>query len=63
MEVICPDGTVVPVGTGCVLGRKHLGVAADDSISREQFRLDIVDEVPDVVQIQVLGKNGNAHAQ
>ena len=60
MDVKCPDGTTVPVGTGCVCGRKHVGAAADDSVSREQFRLDLVEGLPDVVQLKVLGQNGNA---
>jgi len=60
MQVACPDGTTVLVGTGCVFGRKHLGAAADDSISREQFKLEPVESVENVVQLQVLGRNGNA---
>ncbi|KAL0031162.1 hypothetical protein WJX77_006853 [Trebouxia sp. C0004] len=57
MELECPDGTTLPVGTGCTYGRWNLGAAADDNISREQFRLDPVDGLADVVQLQVLGRN------
>ena len=60
MDVECPNGTTVPMGTGCVCGRKHVGAAADDTVSREQFRLDLVDGLPDVVQLKVLGRNGKA---
>ena len=63
MEVECPDGSrtkVVSCDSGYVFGRKHLGAAADDSISREQFRLTLVEGVADVAQLHVLGRNGNA---
>jgi len=60
MEVECPDGTTLPVDIGCTYGRRNLGAAADDSISREQFRLEPVDGLADVVQLQILGRNGNA---
>jgi hypothetical protein len=60
MEVECPDGTTLPVGVGCTYGRRNLDAAADDSISREQFRLDPVDGLADVVQLQILGRNGDA---
>ena len=59
MEVECPDGTTLPVGLGCTYGRRNLGAAADDSISREQFRLEPVEGLADVVQLQILGRNGN----
>jgi hypothetical protein len=60
MEVECPDGTTLPVEVGCTYGRRNLDAAADDSISREQFRLDPVDGLADVVQLQILGRNGDA---
>ena len=60
MQVVCPDGCVVQVGISCVFGRQNLGCAADDSISREQFRLDVVEGVEGVMQLQVLGRNGIA---
>ena len=63
MEVECPDGSstsIVSFDSGYVFGRKHLGAAADDSISREQFRLSLVQGVADVAQLHVLGRNGNA---
>lgn len=62
MEVECPDGSRVRIAScedGHVFGRKHLGVAADDSISREQFRLSVVQGGADVAQLHVLGRNGN----
>lgn len=62
MEVECPDNSrisIVSCEEGHVFGRKHLGVAADDSISREQFRLSPVHGVADVAQLHVLGRNGN----
>lgn len=61
MEVECPDGRRIRIAScedGHVFGRKHLGVAADDSISREQFRLSLVQGVADVAQLHVLGRNG-----
>ena len=60
LEVECPDASRVALDGSCVFGRRHLGAATDDSISREQFRLDPVDGIPDVAQLQVLGRNGNA---
>ena len=63
MEVECPDGSrtsIVSCDSGHLFGRKHLGAAADDSISREQFSLSLVDGVADVAQLHVLGRNGNA---
>ena len=62
MEIECPDGSRLSLEDGCVFGRRHLGVAADDSISREQFMLNFVEGVADVAQLSVLGRNGNAHA-
>ena len=62
MQVSCPDGNKVLIGAGCVLGRRNLGAGADDSISREQFRLDPVEGITDVAHLQVLGKNGNAYS-
>ncbi len=59
MELECPDGTTLPVGLGCTYGRRNVGAAADDSISREQFRLEPVDGLANVVQLQILGRNGN----
>lgn len=60
MEVECPDGRRILVEDGCVFGRKHLGVAAEDSISKEQFRLSLVEDVADVAQLHVIGRNGIA---
>ena len=62
LEVECPDASRVSVDGRRVFGRRHLGAAADDSISREQFRIDPVDGVPDVAQLHVLGRNGNAQS-
>ncbi len=59
MEVVCPDGKTLSVGLGRTYGRRNVGAAADDSISREQFRLEPVDGLADVVQLQILGRNGN----
>ena len=62
MEVECPDGSrtsIVSFDSGYLFGRKHLGAAADDNISREQFRLNLVEGVADVAQLYVLGRNGN----
>ena len=60
MQVVCPDGAVVQAGISCVFGRQHLGLAADDSISREQFELSVVEGVEEVMQLKVLGRNGIA---
>lgn len=63
MEVECPDcsrTSIVSFHSGYVFGRKHLGAAADGSVSREQFRLNLVEGVADVAQLHVLGRNGNA---
>ena len=64
MEVECPNGARVAVDAlGVVFGRRHLGAAAEDGISREQFKLDLVEGVPDVAQLQVLGRNGETQAR
>ena len=57
LDVVCPNGSVVSVSsTRQVFGRAD--VAADNNVSREQFRVTPVDGVDDVLQLCVLGRNG-----
>ena len=59
LDLLCPSGVVVAVDSAPqVFGRSHIGSAADNNVSREQFEVAVVDGVDDVLQLRVLGKNG-----